>query len=193
MAAGWLAACARDPAPPQRPSPACEARPKFRDSDFAAHEVDFFDRLVTRDQILVDPLRRSLSHALAPLSKNGQRHYSFILDRQSAMDPERHFDVITVSVARAGMLVKTPSASPESSGVGAANGTFAHATLQTPDGAYDLRVSEGRLLPEAVELAPFDVRHAVLDLAHRYQKALNARRTGSCSEFDRAPGSPLLH
>jgi hypothetical protein len=183
-AAGMLAACAAPPPPVRSPKLQCDARPKFRDSDFAAHETDFFDRLVTREATLADPIRQAASYALAPLSKNGQRHYTFILARQPAMDPARHFDVITVSIARAGTLAQTSGEAPRTSGVGGPNGMFSDATVRTSDGAYDLRISEGTLLPEAVALAPFDVRQAVLDLAHRYDKALNARQTSTCGAPD---------
>jgi hypothetical protein len=157
-----------------------------------AHEADFFDRLITQAATLTDPVRQRLSRAVAPLSQNGQRHYTFILGRQPDMDPERHFDVITVSVARAGTLVKTPKPEPATSGLGGPNGAFADATLQTPDGAYDLRISEGRLLPTSVELSQFDVAQAVIDLSRRYEKALNARRRVGCDDLDLRQRTALL-
>jgi hypothetical protein len=144
-----------------------------------AHEVEFFDRLVSLDTLLDEPARRRSSRAVPPLSHYGRRYYTFVLAAQPEAEPARHSAVITVAVARAGLLTRSTERAPQRSNLGGPNGGFADATLQTSDGRYDLRVSEGTLLPSG-ERPSLRVERAVSELARRYEEALRARKTAQC-------------
>lgn len=139
-----------------------------------ATDSALFGQLITKDAVLNDPVRRKLSRADPPSAYNGQLQYAFELEPQPGMLKLRHFDIITVTVAPAGTFVRVPLSKPSLGGLAGPNGSFVDATLQTSDRRYDLRISEAMLLPDSVELKPFDVSEAVTSLARRYRAATPA-------------------
>jgi len=133
----------------------------------ALADVALFDRFVNVETVFPDPAVRARYRAQPPVTENGQRSYAFQLLPQSGMDEKRHFGLVTITWARGGSFVKPGAAAP--SGVGGPGGGFIDAFAQTADGAYDVRVTQGMLLPAGVELPAFDIRKAAADMVRLYQ------------------------
>ena len=161
----WLAGCDKPALPEQS---ATAVTPTAAETDFA-----LFDRLVTAESVFPDPVQRGLYRMLPPVTESGQRTYTFHLNPQPGMDKERHFNLVTITWARGGQLVKTPGSVVAPSGVGGPGGGFIDAFAQTNDRAYDVRVSQGMLLPNSVNVPAFDVEKAAANMIRLY----SAQRT----------------
>lgn len=135
----------------------------------ATGDADFtqFDRLVTPESVFPDRAQRALYRMLPPVSEKGQRAYAFQLIPQAGMNEARHFNLVTVTWARGGQLVKL-QASAGPSGVGGPGGGFVDAFAQTDDRAWDVRVTQGMLLPDGVDVPAFDVEKAATEMVRRY-------------------------
>jgi hypothetical protein len=142
---------------PNAPSPSAEA-------DFG-----LFDGLVSPESVFPDRNQRGLYRMLPPVTENGQRTYTFQLSGQPGMDEARHFNLVTITWARRGQLVKSPGSSVAPSGVGGPSGGFVDAFAQTDDGAYDVRVTQGSLLPDTVNLPAFDVAKTASEMVRLYR------------------------
>lgn len=159
-----LAACGDAGTPPQA---APIAPPAVVSAPAAPVDVASFDRIVNAETVFPDPAVRARYRAQPPVTENGQRSYAFQLLPQPGMDEKRHFGLVTITWARGGSFVKPGAAAP--SGVGGPGGGFIDAFAQTADGAYDVRVTQGMLLPAGIELPAFDIRKAAAEMVRLYQ------------------------
>jgi hypothetical protein len=130
---------------------------------------NLFDRVVTAESVFPDPAERARYEVHPVESSDGKRIYGFVMKLQPGMQANRHFHLISVSVLRA-----------ESDAGGAAfvagpNGGFHEETLETSDGRYRLRVSEGMLLPDGVKQPTFDIHRAAQVLSERYDTLAKTR------------------
>lgn len=132
-----------------------------------ADDIKRLDALVTPATIFPDPTQRALYEMHVPASDSGRRSYVFELKAQPGMVANRHFHLITITWARAGTFVGTDGA-PRVGSTGGPGGAFVNAVAQTADKAYDVRVSEAMLLPEMVQVPPFDLTKAAAMLARSY-------------------------
>ena len=80
------------------------------------------------------------------------------------MQKDRHFHMITVAAARRGKQTD-PAAEGQTFGP---NGGFWDKVVRTADGRYELRLSEGMLLPDSVHPPEFDLERAAQALSSRY-------------------------
>jgi len=134
-------------------------------------EADFalLDRLVTAESVFPDRAQRGLYRMLPPVTENGQRSYTFQLNAQSGMDETRHFNLVTITWARGGELLQSSGLVAAPSGTGGPGGGFVDAFARTDDHAYDVRVSQGSLLPDSVDLPAFDVTRAAANMVRLYR------------------------
>jgi hypothetical protein len=169
----WLAGCS-EPAsyhpPTKAGAPLAIAPAPWSEADLA-----LFDRLVTAESVFPDRTQRSLYRMLPPVTENGQRSYIFQLNSQPTMDEARHFNLVTITWVRHGQLVKSPGVAATPSGVGGPGGGFVDAFAQTDDRAYDVRVSQGMLLPDSVNVPAFDVEKAAADMVRLYEAQRTAK------------------
>lgn len=162
-----LVGCGDAGTQPQREpvaSPVSVSAPAAPSADLAK-----FDRFVSAETVFPDPAVRARYRALVPVTENRQRSYAFQLLPQPGMDEKRHFGLVTVTWARGGSFVKVPGASVAPAGVGGPGGGFVDAFAQTADGAFDVRVTQGMLLPAGVELPAFDIQKAAAEMVRLYQ------------------------
>jgi hypothetical protein len=161
--------CSRDASAPARPG---QAQPATGGSgasvDRAAVAARIFDDVVRPEILFPDPAERALYQALPVGDVHGIRAYGFQLKPQPGMDAKRHFHIISVAAAPTGTL---PAAGGSVAGP---NGAFSERTLRTSDQRYDVRVSEGMLLPDDVKLRAFDLDRAARAITSRYD-TLTAR------------------
>src|SRR5262245_54163694 len=87
------------------------APPAIAEADFA-----LFDRVVTAESVFPDGAQRGLYRMLPPVTENGQRSYTFQLKPQRGMDEARDFNLVTITWARGGQLVKSPGLTAAPSG-----------------------------------------------------------------------------
>jgi hypothetical protein len=134
-------------------------------------EQDFarFDRLVTLESVFPDRVQRSLYRMLPPVTENAQRAYTFQLVPQAGMNEARHFNLVTIVWARGGTFVKSKGSPVVLSSTGGPNGGFIDAVAQTEDHAYDVRVTQGMLLPDSVDPPVFDVEKVAADMIRLYK------------------------
>ena len=119
--------------------------------------------------------QRGLYRMLPPVTENGQRTYVFQLVGQPGMDEARHFNLVTITWARGGQFVKSRDSATALSGVGGPGGGFVDAFAQTDDGAYDVRVTQGSLLPDSVNVPAFDVAGAAAEMVRLYKAQLHSK------------------
>jgi hypothetical protein len=150
-----------------KPAPQVGAEPNR--SPPAAESWQVFDRVVTAESLFPDPAQRALYRVLPVESVHGRRVYGFTLVPQAGMQENRHFHIIAVAVLPRGADAGSASA------FAGPNGGFSEYVQQTTDGRYELRVSEGMLLPDTVELPPFDAPKAAQGLSNRYDSLKGAR------------------
>jgi len=169
----WLAGCS-EPAlhhpPTKADAPLAIAPASWSEADLA-----LFDRLVTAESVFPDRAQRSLYRMRPPVIEAGQRSYTFQLNSQPTMDEDRHFNLVTITWVRHGHLGKTPEASATPSGMGGPGGGFVDAFAQTGDRAYDVRVSQGMLLPDGVNAPAFDVEKAAAHMVRLYEMQTTAK------------------
>lgn len=131
--------------------------------------MPLFDRVVSLESVFADRAQRALYRMLPSVTEDGLRTYAFQLSPQPAMDPARHFNLVTVTWAPAGRFVKSAGTAVGPSGSGGPHGGFVDGFAQTADGAYDVRVSNGMLLPDKVDVPAFDVEQAAANMVRLYQ------------------------
>jgi len=105
-----------------------------------------------------------------PLTENGRRSYVFELRPQPAMTPGRHFQVVTVTWARASAF-DTVVGKPRLRSTGGPGGSIVDAAVRTEDQAYDVNISLAALLPGTIDPPSIDLEKAVLALARRHEAA----------------------
>lgn len=163
-----LAGCGEQAVP--EPSPKPGSLSPTGQSPSVEEDFALFDRLVTLESVFPDRLQRGLYRMLPPVTENGQRAYTFQLVPQAGMNEARHFNLVTITWARGGEFVKSQGpAAAVPSGIGGPGGGFIDAVAQTADRAYDVRVTQGMLLPDSVDLPAFDVEKVAADMIRLYQ------------------------
>lgn len=163
----WLAGCT-EPAKPVA-LPRAEAHASAAVVPSIERDAPLFDRVVNPESVFADRAQRALYRMLPSVTEDGLRTYAFQLNPQPGMDPARHFNLVTVTWAPAGRFVRSAATSPGLSGSGGPQGGFVDGFAQTADGAYDVRVSTGMLLPDKVEVPAFDVEQAAVNMIRLYQ------------------------
>ena len=113
---------------------------------------------------------RELYAETEAVTENGQRSYAFTLKSQPGMDPSRHFQIITVTWGRPGMLA-SGSGNSGVSGIGGPNGGFVDKVSTTSDRAYEVRVALGELLPNIVKAPRVDLDTLSQRLVNEYDAA----------------------
>lgn len=160
MAAWLLTGCEAKSPPLAAPAPQIAAA-------LDAGEIQRLDALITPATIFPDPAERVLYEMHAPVSDDDRRSYVFELKAQPGMVANRHFQLITISWARAGTFVAADGA-PRVGSSGGPGGAIMDAVAQTADKAYDVQVSEAMLLPETVQVPQFDLTKTAAMLVQNY-------------------------
>jgi hypothetical protein len=150
-------------APLVAPRPAASAA----ESPLTDEELAFFDRLVADEILFPRPAERARYERQEPETIKNQLHVGFELKQQPGMKKGRHFHLVDVAVARAGTYV-TRRKEPKLKGSAGPNGSSIEFAAQTPDGAYDIRVSQGMLLVRPVKAPEFDPERVATALVDRY-------------------------
>lgn len=132
---------------------------------FTAAELSSLDRLTTLESIFPTAADRALYNAADPVIENHTRSYTFLLKPQPGMNPSRHFQAVTITWMRPDANVKSGSAT---SGTGGPNGSFVEKVVQTPDRAYNIRVTRGELLPGKAKTGAVDVDRLAQKLLDNY-------------------------
>lgn len=148
---------------PLTPAPAA----KSAESPLTDDELAFFDRVVTDEILFPRPAERERYERQEPETVKNQLHVGFELRQQPGMKKGRHFHLVDVAVARAGTYV-TRRKEPKMKGSAGPNGSSMEFAAQTPDGAYDIRVSQGMLLVRPVKAPEFDPERVATALVARY-------------------------
>ena len=126
-----------------------------------------FDALTTPTTIFPDLAQRALYKMQAPATDNDRRGYTFELKAQPGMKANRHFHLISITWAPAGSFVSTEGA-PRIKSTFGPGGSIIDAAAQTADRRFDVQVSEAMLLPESVQVPPFDPGLAASVLVRNY-------------------------
>jgi hypothetical protein len=122
-----------------------------------------FDALVT-SELLFAPSDRTRIERKAVGDPRGTRAYSFSLRTEPGMATHRHFFLLTVLVTVAGgpsVPVAAPVAGP--------GGSFSESRALTHDGAYEVVVRLGSLLPERVSTPAITLDGAVDAILEGYR------------------------
>lgn len=133
---------------------------------FTPSEVQRFDRVTTLAVLFPNAQEQALYEAIPPEDKEGQRHYSFALKAQPGMTANRHFQLVTVSWARAG-----GHGSRDASSTGGPNGAMLTRVVSTADGRYDIRISVSELLPAGARAASISLEGVAKALLERYRQS----------------------
>jgi hypothetical protein len=139
-----------------------------------ALELEFLDSLVTPENVFADVGARQMYTHEVSSSENGQRNSAFFLKPQPDMVGDRHFHILAFGFACPGAFVGDGVPEPVVSSTAGPNGGFIGLSARTHDGAYDVRVSEGTLLPATVQPPPFSLEEALKSLLVRYDRARTA-------------------
>lgn len=152
----------------------CEAKPPVAAKPIPqaavaldAADIKRFDSLVTPATIFPNPAHRALYEMHAPISDGSSRSYVFELKALPGMVPDRHFQLIAITWARARRFVAANGAAGIAS-TGGPGGAIVAAVAQTTDKAFDVQVSEAMLLPEMEQVPPFDLTKAAAMLVQSY-------------------------
>lgn len=132
--------------------------------DPSAELAQLFDKVVRPEVVFPDAAQRALYEEIPVQMVHGSRVYGFALKPQPDMQKDRHFHMITVAAARRGKQTD-PAAEGQTFGP---NGGFWDKVVRTADGRYELRLSEGMLLPDSVHPPEFDLERAAQALSSRY-------------------------
>ena len=133
-------------------------------------EIAHFDGLTSLSTMFASAADRARYVMHPPLTENGRRSYVFELQPQPAMTPGRHFQVVTVTWARAGAF-DAAVGKPRLRSTGGPGGSIVDAAVRTQDQAYDVNISLAALLPGTVDASDIDLEKAVLALARRHETA----------------------
>lgn len=176
-----VAALAVPPVPAPAPTVAPLSAPKVvtspAENPLTDDELAFFDQLVADEILFPRPAERARYERQEPETIKNQLHVGFELKQQPGMKKGRHFHLVDVAVARAGTYV-TRRKEPKLKGSAGPNGSSIEFAAQTPDGAYDIRVSQGMLLVRPVKPPEFDPERVATALVARYV-ALRASTSGT--------------
>jgi hypothetical protein len=123
-----------------------------------------FDDLVTVDALFA-PSDRARVERTTSTGADGGRTYNFVLHPEPSMVPDRHFYMLTVVVARAGL---GPSA--QAATAAGPNGAFVERQLRTSDGAFEITLRLGSLLPESVAAPDVSLEATGQAIADAYGK-----------------------
>jgi hypothetical protein len=154
----------------QLPKLLSEASPTLPASAAIAKDLSFFDSIVTPEVVFPNPTARALYKKNPVQTQPGWRGYSFTPIRQPGMG-DRDFHVISVVWSPAGTLNQGTQvfAGPE--------GNTIDFVTRTPDGIYDLRVTEIVQLPDGIDEPEFDpiftAERLLLHYLHYLQKRLS--------------------
>ena len=143
---------------PPKPAPAPDS------VDPSAELAQLFDKVVRPEVVFPDAAQRALYEESPVEMVHGSRVYGFALKPQPDMQKDRHFHMITVAAARHDQQAD-PAAQGQTFGP---NGGFWDEIVRTADGRYELRLSEGMLLPDSVHLPEFDLERTARALSSRY-------------------------
>jgi hypothetical protein len=122
-----------------------------------------FDSVVTAELVFPEAQQRALYRVVPPETREHKRVYGFELKPQPGMQRERHFHIVSISVASAtGSIERGPST------LAGPTGAFNEVWLRTGDARYELSVSDGNLLPESVEVPAFDLTSTARRISERY-------------------------
>jgi hypothetical protein len=130
--------------------------------------------VATADVVFSDGALRSRFEMRRETSEDGWYAHSFALKQQPGMDPNRHFLLIGVSF-RAGDASGPGDAASASTG-GPAGG-FTHVTGWTHDHRYVVRVSEGVLLPNTVDVPSLDIEQILARILDAYHRCASPRES----------------
>ena len=157
---GVFASC-ENAAPPQQISP---------------DELARLDQLTTLETIFPNASDRALYTAHDPVMENDQRSYTFVLKPQPGMDPPRHFQTISVTWARAQTFLTSDSTSSDLSSTGGPNGSVIEKSVQTADRMYDIRLTQGELLPNTAKTAAIDIEALARRILDTYTETKSRHR-----------------
>jgi hypothetical protein len=129
------------------------------------------DQVTTLEALVPDASERALYTANEAITENGQRSYTFALKSQPAMDPSRHFQIITATWGRPGTFQNGRSSGSGVSGTGGPGGGFVEKTVQTFDRTYEVHVAVGELLPTTAKTATVDLDALTRRLLNEYNRA----------------------
>jgi hypothetical protein len=154
-------------APARAPEPAREPG----DADPTGDVAVLFDQVVRAERVFPEAAQRALYEEISVQVVQGDRVYGFMLKPQPGMQENRHFHIITVAVAR----VDERAAPPSARQTFGPNGGLWDVIVRTADGRYDIRLSEGMLLPDSVHLPRFDLARTAQALSSRYSELTAGR------------------
>ena len=140
-------------------------------STLSGDELLVFDRVTTLETVIPEASLRDLYTENDAVTEDGQRSYTFALKSQPAMDPSRHFQLITVTWGRAGTLANDAGRNSGVSGTGGPSGGFVEKISTTFDHAYDVRIALGELLPNTVKAPRVDLDTLLQRLLNEYNDA----------------------
>jgi hypothetical protein len=146
-------------------------RPSTRNGDSGTEGLQLFDTVVRADVVFPDAAQRALYKEVPVQTIRGARVYGFELQPQPGMQPNRHFHIVSAAVSRVDERV---DAGPEGVSFGP-NGGFWEKAVRTADGRYEIRMSEGMLLPDSAKVPEFDLGRAAEAISSRY-RGLSAGR-----------------
>jgi hypothetical protein len=137
------------------------------DRPFTEQELALFDRVVAAEIVFPRAADRARYERQEPETIKDQRHIGFELKPQPGMKKNRHFHLIDIAFARPGTYVSARRVT-KLNGTAGPNGSSIEFATQTPDGAYDIRVSQGMLLVRPVKAPEFDLERVAKALVKRY-------------------------
>jgi hypothetical protein len=134
---------------------------------FSKAEIAHFDALTSPSVIFTDRAERERYVMHSPMDDEGRRSYVFELRIQPEMTQGRHFEIVTVTWARASAFEPASGASRLRS-TGGPGGSILDASARTDDQAYEVNVSLATLLPRTVNSTSLDLEQTALSLARRH-------------------------
>jgi hypothetical protein len=151
----------------QASASAASTQPSSATPQLTDGEIARFDALTSLSTILADAVHRRKYLAHLAVSEGGRRTYAFELRPQAGMTPGRHFQLITITWARADERPDRSSV-PAVASSGGPGGSITDAAARTNDQCFDLRVSLATLLPNAADAADIDPGQVARSLIRDY-------------------------
>lgn len=131
--------------------------------------IERFDAILNKSLVFPDPDEQGRYDEI-PRSREGvRRAYGYSLRMQPGMVLNRHFQLITVTIAP--LRIGMHDAGTGLTGTAGPNGGFFTATATTGDGVYEVVVSIGASLPNTVSVRELDP----LELAAKVAAAYDSR------------------
>ena len=135
----------------------------------ALGDIDQLDALTAPAMVFPDAAQRALYEMHVPTTENGRRSYTFELRKQPGMVVNRHFHLITITWAP-GDTFGARDGEPRIKSTFGPGGGLIDVVAQTADRRFDVQVSEAMLLPDSVQLAPFDSAGVAASLVRSYRQ-----------------------